>query len=85
VPTQNEQTERTENDELDQAIHGMLSDVHIAGSWNADLGPDRGGGHEVPTALFESRRRRASEGRVASATNADEPQLSETRAPEEIE
>ena len=56
--------ERTEDDELDQAIHRMLRDVHIAGSWNANLGPTRGGGHEISTALFESGRRGASEYRV---------------------
>ena len=62
---------RTEHDELDQAIHGMLRDVHIAGPWNADLGPARRGGHEVPMALFKSSRRGASEHRVSHVTNAD--------------
>ena len=44
--------ERTEDDELDQAIQRVLRDVHIANSRNADLGSDRGDGHAVPTALF---------------------------------
>jgi hypothetical protein len=38
VPTKGERTERTENNALDQAIHGMLRTVHITGSWDADLG-----------------------------------------------
>jgi hypothetical protein len=79
VPTKNEQTERTENDELDQAIHGMLRDVHIASSWNADLGPCRGGGHDVATALFQSGRRRAKGGILRQSQTRTRPQLNETR------